>query len=273
MSTRRSRVAGRAGRAGRAVGVLGELFLTLGALVLLFVAWQVWWVTGTASRASAEVVDTLSARFASAGRFASTGAPPAAGTTDLTDRPPTISPRPVPGGGTTVRSPDVAVGDPFGIVTVPRFGNGPQPILQGTNGAQLDRGVGHEPTSAMPGHVGNFATAGHRDTYSHPYQRIDELRPGDAIVVEVADGWAIYRAQSHRIVEPWQVEVYAPVPDRPGATPTQSWMTLVACEPHWTALRRWVVHALLQEWAPRTADTPAATDHPQLVEALDPPDP
>ncbi len=254
------------GSAGRAVGLLGELLLTVGTLVLLFVAWQVWWVTGTSSRASAEVVDGLSAQFASAAP-----APPPQDSTDLTDRPPAITPRPVPGGGTTLRSPDIETGSSFGIVTVPRFGNGPQPILQGTGTAQLDRGVGHEPTSAMPGQLGNFATAGHRDTYSHPYNRIDELRTGDAVVVEVADGWAIYRVRSGRIVEPWQVEVYAPVPDRPGATPRQSWMTLVACEPHWTALRRWAVHALLDEWVPRTADAPAVADHSQLVEALAPP--
>lgn len=120
----------------------------------------------------------------------------------------------------------------------------------------------------MPGQIGNFATAGHRDTYSHPYNVIDSLRGGDLAVVEVQDGWAIYEVERMRIVEPSETEVYAPTPDRPGVAPTEAWMTLVACEPHWTAQKRWVVHARLRDWVPRTPDRPAAPDHPQVAAAL-----
>lgn len=223
----------------------------MGALLLLFVAWQVWWVTREATSAAAATVADLRRQFAA---------------------PPGTDPRSsgaVAGSG--LDNSEVPTGQPFGLITVPRFGNGPQPLLQGTEVAQLDRGVGHDGDSAMPGQIGNFATAGHRDTYSHPYHLIDTLRPGDAVVAEVRDGWAIYRVRRYRIVEPTQAEVYAPVPDRPGERPRAAWLTLLACEPHWTAQRRWVVHAELDAWVPRTATTPTVTEAPQVQEALTPP--
>lgn len=235
----------------RLASLLGEVLLTLGVLVLLFVAWQVWWVSREATSAAAATVTDLQRQF--------TG--PAA----------TAHPSPQGRAGTAVANTDLATGTPFGLITVPRFGNGPQPLLQGTAIAQLDRGVGHDAQSALPGQLGNFATAGHRDTYSHPYNRIDTLQRGDAIVAEVKDGWAIYRVDRHRVVQPTQVEVFAPVPDRPGERPTEAWMTLIACEPHWTAQRRWVVHAKLVEWVPRTAQQPTAAAAPQVSAALAPP--
>lgn len=236
------------------VGALGEVLLTLGILILLFVAWQVWWVTREATNAAAATVDQLQRQFAgrpSAG--AASNPAEAAG----------------PGGAATeVHNGDLTTGEAFGLVTVPRFGNGPQPLLQGTAIAQLDRGVGHDPTSALPGQIGNFATAGHRDTYSHPYNLIDTLQAGDAVVAEVRDGWAIYRVERKRIVESNQVEVYAPVPDQPGAQPTQAWMTLIACEPRWTAQRRWAVHARLEAWVPRTAQTRTVAQSEHVLAAL-----
>lgn len=238
-----------------AVGLLGEAMLTVGALILLFVAWQVWWVTREATSAAAATVDQLQRQFTA----------PAA----VSSPPPTGRPGAPP--GTALTNVDLATGQPFGLITVPRFGNGPQPLLQGTEIAQLDRGVGHDQGSALPGHIGNFATAGHRDTYSHPYNLIDTLQAGDAVVAEVKDGWAIYRVVDKKIVNPSQVEVYAPVPDRPGVAPTEAWMTLVACEPHWTAQRRWAVHAKLDAWVPRTVQSPTAATAPRVAEALTPP--
>ncbi|WP_162872661.1 class E sortase [Austwickia chelonae] len=232
-------------------GVLGELLITFGLLVLLFVGWQVWWVTRAASQASASVVSDLGREFADPTLLG------ASGTTG-----------PAPATASAITNANTTVGKAFGLITVPRFGNGPQPVLQGTSTAQLDKGIGHDPTSAMPGQIGNFATAGHRDTYSHPYNRIDALREGDDIVVEVKDGWAIYQVDNSKIVLPHQVEVFAPTPDRPGVTPTEAWMTLIACEPHWTAQKRWVVHARLHHWIPRNTDTPDAAANPLVRAAL-----
>lgn len=244
----------RASTAARISGLIGELLITLGVLVLLFVSWQVWWVTKEATAASQQVVGDLTHRFAAASPAPTTGPPGPPG-------PPY----------TRLTSKGVAVGAPFGLVTVPRFGTGPQPVIQGNAIAQLDKGIGHEPTSVMPGQVGNFATAGHRDTYSHPYSDIDRLAQGDAVVVEVEDGWAIYRVVRTRIVEATALEVYAPVPDQPGVAPTEAWMTMTACEPRWTATRRWAAYAKLEAWVPRTAQQPTPEKAPQVAAALQPP--
>lgn len=109
----------------------------------------------------------------------------------------------------------------------------------------------------MPGQIGNLVTAGHRVTYGKPYNRIDELRRGDAIVVETADGWAVYRYRRYVIVEPDDVSVTEAVPERPGVQPTEAWMTLIACHPPFSARQRYVGFAKLESLTPRARQVPA----------------
>ena len=145
----------------------------------------------------------------------------------------------------------------FAVVTIARFGAGWQrPVVEGTDHDALQQGVGHEPGTALPGRVGNFATAGHRVTYGRPYHRIADLVPGDPIVVETRAGWSVYRYVRHRIVGPAQTEVVAAVPDRPGRTATGAWMTLIACHPPFSARERYVGYALLDRFVPRAAGPP-----------------
>ena len=56
-------------------------------------------------------------------------------------------------------------------------------------------GPGHytNPESALPGQVGNFAVAGHRVTHGQPFLNADQLKPGDAIVVQTDTYWYVYR--------------------------------------------------------------------------------
>ena len=46
------------------MGVVGEVLVTLGALVLLFVVWQVWWTDVESDRAHAATVTSLEREFA-----------------------------------------------------------------------------------------------------------------------------------------------------------------------------------------------------------------
>src|SRR5699024_12105765 len=46
-------------RGGGVVGILGELLLTLGALLLLFLVWQLWWTDVVADREQAGIIDGL----------------------------------------------------------------------------------------------------------------------------------------------------------------------------------------------------------------------
>jgi sortase A len=211
------------------LGVLGDVCITLGVLLLLFVTWQLWWTDVTANRIQQGTVQALTRDF---------GRQPAA-----TERP----------------SP-VAFGKAFAIVRIPRLGaDYARPVLEGTGRDILQQGVGHYHGTALPGAVGNFALAGHRTTYGRPFHDIDRLRPGDTIVVEAAGSYSVYAVRRHVIVDPTDVAVIAPVPERPGARPTAAWMTLTACHPKYSAAQRYVVFAQLVHTYLRAKGLPRGT--------------
>lgn len=230
---------------------VGELCITLGAFLLLFVAWQLWWTDLTADREQAAITAELKLEWDDA-QPASAPSPTATTATTAPAAPAGYGPPPVPG---EVPAPGAA----FAILHVPTFGPDyqPRPVLQGTSLDLLESGLGHYADSALPGSVGNFAVAGHRVTYGRPFNQIAELRAGDPIVVETADAWYVYRMRSADIVQPHQVEVVAPVPGDPGALPTERLLTLTACHPMYSARERYIVHAELDRWQPKSAGRPA----------------
>jgi sortase A len=210
----------------RAVGWTGELLITAGLLVLLFVAWQLWWTDVVADRQQQRIVDSLVQDFAAGGS----------------------------GSGTVGASayPDLGQASAFAVLRVPRFGaDYARPIIQGTGTDVLELGVGHYTGTAMPGKVGNFAIAGHRTTYGRPFHTIDTLRPGDRIIVETKPTVYVYEVTGHEIVRPWQTEVIDPVPDQPGATPTTAMITLTSCHPKYSAQFRYIAHGRLVDTVPR----------------------
>jgi sortase A len=212
------------------LGVTGDLFITLGALLLLFVAWQLWWTDVTANRVQQSTVQSL--------------------TRDFARQPGSTAQRPTP----------VVLGKAFAIVRIPRLGaDYARPVLEGTGRDILQQGIGHYDGTALPGATGNFAVAGHRTTYGRPFHDIDHLRPGDTIVVETADSYSVYAVKRHVIVTPTDVAVIAPVPERPGVRPTGSWMTLTACHPKYSAAQRYVVFAKLVGTYPHDQGVPART--------------
>lgn len=209
------------------MGVVGELLVTLGALVLLFVVWQLWWTDVESDRAQAATVSSLSRQFEAG------NASPA------------------------VEAPDLPAGA-FAIVRVPRFGaDYARPLVEGTSAEELAEGLGHYVGTAGPGDIGNFAVAGHRTTYGKPLADIDRLRDGDRIVVETTDGWTVYAVSSHEIVRPWESDVIAPVPGDRGAKPTKAVLTFTACHPKFSAKYRWVTHADLVETRTRAEGAPS----------------
>lgn len=222
-------------RAARwALGLLGDLCLTLGGLLLLFVVWQLWWTDVTAGRAQAATVHALARDFASA---------PGPAT---------------PTGRATL--PEPRVGTAFAVLRVPRFGaDWVRPVIEGTDHDVLQRGVGHYVGTAMPGAVGNFAVAGHRTTWGRPFHDIDRLRTGDLVVVETRAAWYVYAVRRHEVVDPVDVRVIAPVPDRPGAKPTRAWLTMTACHPKYSAAHRYVVVAELVHSYPHDPGLPKGT--------------
>ncbi|MBX9243441.1 class E sortase [Actinotalea ferrariae] len=224
------------------VGVLGELLITLGVLLGLFVAWQLWWTDVVADGEQAQVVEDLG--------WAVTEA----------------APKPEPEAAPELRRDAAPVpAEPdhlttFATLQVPRWGpDYVRPISQGTSRRDvLDvLGLGHYEGTAMPGAIGNFAVAGHRTTYGKPLNRVEELQVGDPLVVQTQDTWYVYRVTETQVVMPHQVEVIAPVPNQPEAQPTVATMTLTTCHPMFSARERFIVHAVLDHWMPVAEGVPA----------------
>lgn len=221
-----------------AVRTLGEVLITLGLLLFLFVAWQLWWTDVAANSTQASTVQALERGFGPAG-LPERGVPP--------ETDPLANLTKVP------------FGEAFAIVRIPRFGAGyARPVLQGTDHDTLTKGMGHYAGTAFPGQIGNFALAGHRTTYGRPLHNIDLLQKGDIIVVETKASYIVYSVDRHVIVTPDHVEVIAPVPERPGVRPKQGWMTMTACHPKFSARERYVLFARLMKSIPRSSGLPAA---------------
>lgn len=212
-------------RGRRLVGWAGELLMTLGVLLLLFAAWQLWWTDVVADRAQAQIVQTLEDDFArgEAAPVGEDGIPAAIGEDGA-----------------------------FAVLRIPRFGDDyARPVIAGTSRPVLALGVGHYVGTAGPGQVGNFAVAGHRTTYGRPFHDVDQLADGDRVVVETAGDIHVYEVTSREIVRPSDVGVIGPVPGQPGATPTEALITLTSCHPKYSATQRFVVHGRLVESIPR----------------------
>ncbi|MEK8229161.1 sortase [Oerskovia sp. M15] len=116
-----------------------------------------------------------------------------------------------------------AEGETIGVLVVPRWygkTNNTMPIVQGTTTALLNKAVaGHYTQTQQVGEVGNFALAGHRRTYGNSFRFVNELVPGDQVIVETATTWYVYEVTGHEVVLPSQIDVIAPVPNQPGSSP------------------------------------------------------
>lgn len=219
--------------------VVGELLLTAGVIVLLFVAWQLWWTNVESNAKQEQAVERFFSTLDSDSTLDSEPAPEAA--TEEPGAPeqvPVLAPRPA--------------GETFAVVYVPRFGDDyTRPVTSGVSTAVLDNlGLGHYPETAMPGAVGNFAVAGHRQTNGAVLDNIHTLVPGDRIYVQTADGFYTYVYRNTQIVLPTQVDVLAPVPTQPGAEPTERILTLTSCNPMFGDQERIIAYAVMESFQP-----------------------
>ena len=228
------------------VGVLGELLLTAGALILLFLGWQLWWNDAIMASQQSEAASDLSTEWAEEQRGEPGDAQP---------------PAPQDYGDPVVDSTAYGNGDAFAIMYVPRFGEGSQrQIAEGVgldvlNSFQL--GVGHYPDTQMPGEVGNFAIAAHRSAYGGGMHEIEQLQLGDGIYIQTRDGWYTYRFRDFEYVTPDAVDVLAPVPHHPDLTPTDRLVTLTSCNPLYSTAERIIAYGVLESWQPAAAGPPA----------------
>jgi sortase A len=139
-------------------------------------------------------------------------------------------------------------GAAFAFLHIPRFGQDySRAIVEGTEPEELGDAPGHYVGSAMPGEQGNFSLAGHRVGEGSVFLNLDQLDPGDAVVIETVDTWHVYRVTSTEIVAPNAMSVVAPTPGGPlDGPPTGAFLTMTTCHPKFTSRDRLVVHAQLE---------------------------
>lgn len=235
------------------IQIIGELLITAGLILLLFVAWQLWWTNIDANRTQQQAVDSLIQEFnSSSGTSVSATTGEGTATENVVPDydpadPPVVSPP--------------AYGQAYGVVYIPRLGqNYARPLAEGVGTDVLDTlGLGRYPSSQIPGEYGNFALAGHRQTNGAVLDNIDLLQSGDNIYVRTAEGYYTYRVYEHKIVLPTQVEVIAPNPDNPEAPAADAdrrLLTLTSCHPRYGDTERYIVHAEFVSWQPAEAGAP-----------------
>jgi sortase A len=124
-------------------------------------------------------------------------------------------------------------GDAIGLLRIPALGEAYEvPILNGTELEALAKGVGHYPSTAQPGQIGNFALAGYRVTHGQPFAQLLKLNSGDEIIVETREALYTYildEPPRQLTVKSTDIWVIDPVPGKPELKPTQAMITLTTC--------------------------------------------
>jgi sortase A len=220
--------------------VVGEVMITLGLVLLLFAGYEIW---GKAAIVESHQND-LDAQLDQAwGQDNPTvTAPPVDPSASPSPSPTQAGPPPIPPGGS------------LGRLYLPRLGKY-WVVVEGIEPRNIAYAPGHYPDSALPGEIGNFSVAGHRSPAI--FWDLDRMRPGDPVVVETRTTYFVYRVTSLEIVAPTATEVVAPVPGKPGVSPTVAMLTLTTCNPKWDNYQRLIMHAKLVRSQPRSAGRPA----------------
>ena len=308
------------------LGAIGKALILSGVIVLLFVVFQLWGTNLQEARAQdglrddlSERFDTLSADFDTSllatpvldadsdraldGQIDDGG--PRAGADDQTEDP-IVDTTPVPAPSEIDEEILAALfpddGDALARIEIPSI-EVDKVVVRGVAVADLRKGPGHYSQTSLPGNPGNASIAGHRTTYGAPFNRIDELVPGDEITVTSIQGEFTYR-----ILDP--TEAYADELDQVDSigeghiivNPSAVWvlgdfgddrLTLTACHPKLSSRQRIIVAAELvddavelPEWvieagaerdagesqlgADETTDTMPVNDDPVLSDEADP---
>ncbi|MEU7044623.1 class E sortase [Streptomyces varsoviensis] len=234
-----------------------ELVVTLGAVVLLLVAHQLWWTNREARAGARDEVAELERGWASPEAPSEAPADPADSSAA-----PSAEPGAPPADSRSVR---VTAGQSpprrdaaYAVIRIPKIGV-TAPVAQGVSKANvLNKGyVGHYVHTAQPGKKGNFALAGHRNTHGEPFRRLDRLRPGDTVRIDTDAARYTYTIdRTLPRTSPSDGTVIAPVPYS-SAHPAyhyaepDSYLTLTTCTPEFTSKYRLVVWGRLTAIEPR----------------------
>ncbi|MDG4778394.1 class E sortase [Micromonospora sp. WMMD961] len=212
------------------IRVSGEVLITFGLVVLLFAGYEVWGKSAIVDAHQNDLNNQLAQEWG-----------------------PTDDPTVAPSAGPSVKPSPPVRGKPIAGLYIPKLDKN-WVVVEGVTQEDIRYAPGHYPASALPGQVGNFSVAGHRNRAT--FWRLDELDDGDPIVVESKTDWYVYRVSQSRIVRPTQVEVVAPVPGEPDKKPTKRMLTLTTCNPKFDNYQRLIIHAELDRTQPKSAGRP-----------------
>jgi sortase A len=223
----------------RTIAAIGRTLVTLGLLILLFVAYQLWGTGIFTARAQSSLKSDFrkaQANYSAEQRGTVEATSPVTAPSPTTGSTPTTTTPVDPATLTRPAPPTPNEGDVEGLISIPRI-NINMAFVEGTSRDDLKKGPGHYPETPMPGTLGNAAIAGHRTTYLHPFYDINELQPGDKIIVATLAGKFTYKMTQQLIVAPTDVGVAANTPDAE--------LTLTSCNPRFSAAQRIVIKAVL----------------------------
>ena len=228
-------------RARFAVHAAGEVLVSLGVVALLFVVYQVFWTNIEANAAAHSITDRLRDEW-------------------QTPADPTVAPT-GSGSPTVSTPPGIIPAGAFALLRIPRLGaDWQEPVLEPQGKTisldDLAQGVVHYRQTSLPGQLGNFAVAGHRQTHGQPFRHLEQVRPGDQVIVETRTATYTYVIDNDpnsaaATVLPTDVWVLDPVPGKPGAKPVQAVITLTTCTPWWTSTYRMIAFGHLTGTVPK----------------------
>lgn len=214
----------------RILRAVGWTSVVLGALILGFVAHQLWVTSWFAQQNQGELTAERERYFAAV---------------EVNEVPYVAPGRPEfpsdPETGEAVLLVEAAPepSQPFALIRIPsleRLEDGWN-VVEGVRVSDLKNGAGHMPFTPLPGQPGNAVISGHRTTYGQPFHELDELVAGDLIYVDTAIGTHTYEVRDVFVVDPTALWVTEP---RDG-----SWLTLTTCHPKFSARERLIVQAEL----------------------------
>jgi sortase A len=197
-------------RRGRVLRITG-LVLILAALVLAgYVWWQLWGTGFATRRAQNELRPGFESRI---------------GALDPQDAPERVAKVP---------------GDAVAIIRIPKI-DVDYVVVEGTDTEALKKGPGHYTRTAYPWQDhGRVGIAGHRTTYLAPFWSLNELDPGDRIVLATEYGIFDYRVTRSVVTPP-----SGRLPSGPSVLDQTNDPTLVltTCNPRFSASTRLIVLA------------------------------
>ncbi len=263
----------------RILGGIGRFFITTGIVILLFVAYQLWGTGIQEASAQSDLGSDFDELLESVPETSSTTTAPTT-TTEVTNTTTTTTTT-IPAAGGTIPVIDTELaeklfregGEAIARINIPTI-DVQKVVVQGVQVEDLRNGPGHYRATVFPGQEGNSGIAGHRTTYGAPFNRIDELVPGDEIRVKTVQGDHVYRVMAAG--DAYSPEAIGTLSDFqvPAGTeglghiivgPEATWVlgdfgdnriTLTACHPKYSARERIIVAAELVSAPVGTPDAP-----------------